>query len=167
MDNDAKKHLTGILDAFAAKQAAWKREVERKKSEHELFLERFADKVKSVIRPAMEGVSAELRSRGHETSITERQEAVTADGRVTEANIDMAIMPSGQTYPMNRRDPLSCPHITFIAGHHENKVSVYESTMMPGGGGQSGRTREYTLDQVTAEVVQSHILKVLAEAMGK
>ncbi len=49
---------------------------------------------------------------------------------------------------------------------NKNTIFVHESAMMPNIGGPSGTAGEYTLDEITAEIVQKHIVSVLARAMG-
>lgn len=164
MDDSTKKRLSGILDSFDAKRGAAKKEAERKKTEHEIFLEQFTEKAKSVIRPVMEQVAKLLESRGHNSEIREQKETIDSDGRTINAGITLTIFPLGQRprYP----DQHDCPHVAFMVNSYENKIHVHESTMMPMRGGHAGSTGEYALDKVTSELVEKHIVSVLQQAMG-
>jgi len=165
MDETTNKRLNDILDSYDAKREAAQHEAERSKTEHQQFLESFAKKASETIRPAMQDLAEQLKARGHEFEITEQQERADSDDHTQDAGITLTIYPTGQrpSYPNQR----ACPHVAFMTNSYKNSVYVRESTMMPGRGGRSGSTKEYDLDQITPKVVYEHILKVLAEAMGK
>ena len=165
MDETTNKQLTDILDSYEAKRVAAQQKLEQEKTEHELFLEDFTRLATSTIRPAMEEISEQLKKRGHEFEITEQQESIGSEGRTHNAGITLMIYPNGQRsrYPNER----NTPHIGFMTHSYKRNVYVYECTMMPGRGGRAGSAREYELNQITTQVIHDHILKVLAEAMGR
>lgn len=163
MKDSHKAQLGEILSAFDAKRAAVKKETERRKTAHELFLEAFAEKTKSVIRPAMEELAIALRERGHDAEIVEQAESSDAQGRVQNARVTLSIFPLGER-PRHSNE-LDVPHVAIIANSHSDDVYVHQSTMMPGRGGQAGSEGKYTLDSITADLVQQLTLKVLAQAM--
>ena len=165
MDDSTKKRLTSILDSFDAKRDAAKKDTERKRTEREIFLDKFAEKVKAVIRPAMEQVAELLKARGHNSEITEQMEAIDSDGRARNAGITLTIFPLGVRPPYPNEH--ACPHIAFMVNSYESKIYVHESTMMLTRGGQSGSAGEYDIDKVTPELVEQHIVSVLQQAMGK
>jgi len=51
--------------------------------------------------------------------------------------------------------------------HDQNKVEIVESNRMPAGGlcGGSDSGKQYSVHEITTEVVYSHVIKVLREAM--
>lgn len=164
MDDSTKKSLNSILDSFDAKREADRKKAERKKTEHEIFLEQFTEKAKSVICPALEQVAEILKSRGHNSEIREQKEGVDLEGRAINAGITLTIFPLGQ-HPRYPSQP-DCPHVAFMVKSYENKIYVHERTMMPIRGGHAAIAGEYTLDKVTSELVEKHIISVLQQAMG-
>ncbi len=52
------------------------------------------------------------------------------------------------------------PSVSFIATRYNKKICVHESTMSPGSGGQSGKAGEYTIDQITIDLIHQKIMKV-------
>ena len=164
MKDNNKSKLSQILGAFEANRAAAKKETDRLKTEHELFLEAFAEKARSVIRPAMEDVAEQLRAGGHGAAIVEQLETRDDQGHAHNAGITLSMFPLGEKpgYP-NEHD---CPHVAVMANAHSNSVYVHESTMMHGRGGHAGGAGEYLLEQISTDLVEQHILKVLSEAMG-
>jgi len=166
MDEKTKKTLDGILDVYETKQEAAKKETERRKTERELFLDRFSEKARTVIRPHLQQVGTLLKDRGHDFEILEQQEEIERDGkRKTNAGVTLSIFPKGERpqYPNEH----GCPRVGFVVSPHSNKIYVHESTMMPNSGGQSGGTGEYDLDAITPAVIDKHIVSVLFRAMGK
>lgn len=155
--------LGKILDAFDDNQKKSQEVAARIKSEHETFLEGFTKIAKTIIRPAMEALLAELKERGHDGRIEEEAENRERDGKTRNAYIALNIYPKGK----RSSQPHDTPRISFWADSHKPEISVHECTMMPGRGGSSGSYGKYTLDQITAEIVEQHVVKVLAQAMGK
>ena len=163
MKPSTQKHLTGILNGFDANQDANKKETARRNGEHEAFLMQFAAKAKSVIRPAMEAVGELLKTRGHDYEIRERDETREDDGRQQNALIEFRVYPKGQRPSYS--DEHHCPHVT-LAADGKNKIQIYESTMMPDRGGSAGGAGEYDLQEITAAVVEKHIVTVLEKAFA-
>lgn len=165
MDEQTKKTLGQILDVFDAKQEAAKQAAVRQKTEREIFLDSFYRKITSLIRPHFEEIGASLKSRGHEFEIAEEKEAFEGSGKLkTRAGVSLSIYPNGvRPGYANRND---CPRIGFYADSYKTSVNAHECTMMPGRGGQAGGAGEYSLDSITSDIIDKHVISVLSKAMG-
>ncbi|MGQ0679673.1 MAG: hypothetical protein ACT4OM_08485 [Actinomycetota bacterium] len=158
------KSIEAILEAYEKQQQIARREMERRKVEREGFLAEFAGKVAIVIRPVMEQTGALMERSGHEFQIVEQQEGERPGHRRTNAAIKLTIFPNGER-PRDTQQ-IGWPHVAFIVSSNRNTVMAHESAMMPGTGGPFGTAGEYSIGQIDEQVVQQHILNVLAQAMG-
>jgi hypothetical protein len=163
MEGRSRSSIEAILEAYESHQRAVRLEMERKAVEREAFLVDFQVKVRSVIRPVMEQVGELLVRAGHEFDIVEKEAAAQAR-RAANAVITLVIFPEGERPRTD--EPVGWPHIAFLAHPSKNTVIVHESAMMPGIGGPAGTAAEYPLEGVTAQIVENHIVDVLARAMG-
>lgn len=167
MDGRAAKSIEAILDEYNKKQRAARLEMELRKAQREEFLSNFAGRIQSTVRPVMEEAAELLKRSGHDYEIIENSDGLQADGKTLNAAIVLAIFPDGvrPTDPRNN-DQSGWPHIAFFVNPNKNTIIVHESAMMPNLGGPAGTAGEYTLDQITGDIVQKHIVSVLARAMG-
>ncbi len=163
MEGRSRNSIEAILEAYGSYQRAVRLEMERKSAEREAFLVDFQVKARSVIRPVMEQVGELLIRAGHEFDIIEKEAAAQAR-RAANAVITLVIFPDGERPRTD--EPVGWPHVALLAHPSKNTVIVHESAMMPGIGGPAGTAAEYPLEAVTPAIVESHIVDVLARAMG-
>jgi hypothetical protein len=165
MDGRAARSIEAILDEYNRKQRAARLEMELRKAQREEFLSNFAGRIQSTVRPVMVEAAELLKRSGHDYEIIENSDGLQPDGKTLNAAIVLAIFPEG-VRPTDPRNPdqSGWPHIAFFVNPNKNTIFVHESAMMPNIGGPAGT--EYALDEVTADVVQKHIVSVLARAMG-
>jgi hypothetical protein len=163
MEGRSRSSIEAILEAYGSHQRAVRLEMERRAVEREAFLVDFQVKARSIIRPVMEQVGELLIRAGHEFDIVEKEAAAQAR-RAANAVITLVIFPEGERPRTD--EPVGWPHVAFLAHPSKNTVIVHESAMMPGVGGPAGTAAEYFLDTVTPEIVERHIVDVLARAMG-
>lgn len=167
MDGRAARSIEAILDEYNKKQRAARLEMELRKAQREEFLSNFADRIQTTVRPVMVEAAELLKRSGHDYEVIENSDGLQADGKTLNAAIVLAIFPEG-VRPTDPRNPdqSGWPHIAFFVNPNKNTIFVHESAMMPNIGGPAGTAGEYTLDEVTGDVVQKHIVSVLARAMG-
>jgi hypothetical protein len=167
MDGRAARSIEAILDEYNRKQRAARLEMELRKAQREEFLSNFAGRIQSTVRPVMVEAAELLKRSGHDYEIIENSDGLQPDGKTLNAAIVLAIFPEG-VRPTDPRNPdqSGWPHIAFFVNPNKNTIFVHESAMMPNIGGPAGTAGEYALDEVTADVVQKHIVSVLARAMG-
>ena len=167
MEGKAARSIEAILEEYNRRQRAEKLEMELRRAERNEFLQNFSAMISAVVRPVMEEAAELLRRSGHEYEIVENPDGLQPDGRTLNGAVTLTIYPNGvrPSDPRNT-DQTGWPHIAFFVNPSKNTVLVHESAMMPGIGGPSGTAGEYSLDDITGEVVEKHIVSVLATAMG-
>jgi hypothetical protein len=133
----------------------------KKEVEEDAFLKEFERLQKDTIRPVMEDIGNQLKTRGHEYWISESEESLNSEGRVLDARISMSIFPSGFDNAKYRAE--SFPSVSFMAAKYRRKVWIHGSTMMPGRGGHGGSIDEFNAEEITSSVVEEKILEVLKE----
>jgi hypothetical protein len=167
MDGRAARSIEAILDEYNKKQRAARLEMELRKAQREEFLNNFAERIQNTVRPVMVEAAELLKRSGHDYEVIENSDGLQPDGKTLNAAIVLAIFPEG-VRPTDPRNPdqSGWPHIAFFVNPNKNTIFVHESAMMPNIGGPAGTAGEYTLDEITADIVQKHIVSVLARAMG-
>lgn len=167
MDGKAAKSIEAILEEYNRKQRAARLEMELRRAQREEFLSNFAGRIQSVVRPVMTETAELLKRSGHDYEIIENSDGLQPDGKILNAAIVLAIYPNGER-PIDPRnsDQSGWPHIAFFVNPNRNTIFVHESAMMPSMGGPAGTAGEYPLEDITAEIVEKHIVSVLARAMG-
>lgn len=173
MDGKSAKSIESILQAYDEKQRVLRQEMEARAEQRRQFLDQFAGHIQRVIRPVMEEAAELLRRSGHEYEIVENEAALQLESsaagerrRLDEA-VALRIFPNGERPTDPRNDERTgWPHVAFLVHPTKNVILVHESAMMPGVGGPSGTAGEYSLEQVTRQVAERHLISVLARAMG-
>jgi hypothetical protein len=156
--------LNAAFDKYDQQQEASRSETEKRKTEHEIYLENFRKKCKDVIGPAMEEMGKAIENRGHKYKITQEDEIIDSEGRTTAANIVFEIHPEGkQPDYINHR----FPQLSFVAGTYNKGIYSHVSTMMPNSSGLSGKNRDYKLSEITKEAVQEEIADLVTTCFGK
>ena len=141
--------LARLLDEYDARRRADLEREQRTKEEAELFLKRFAELRRDVIRPVFEAAGAMLEARGHRFSISEQEFVGGGEGRISEAGIALRITPAGIKAPLHD-DQRSLA----ITTRHYNRTVWINSGEASGAGGIAGAKGAYTLDKVTRDLVE-------------
>jgi len=149
--------LARLLDEYDARRRADLERERRTKEEAELFLKRFAELRRDVIRPVFEAAGAMLEARGHRFSISEQEFVGGGEGRISEAGIALRITPAGIKAPLHD-DQRSLA----ITTRHYNRTVWINSGEASGAGGIAGAKGAYTLDKVTRELIEKELLGFVA-----
>jgi len=149
--------LARLLDEYDARRRADLEREQRTKEEAELFLKRFAELRRDVIRPVFEAAGAMLEARGHRFSIVEQEFVGGGEGRISEAGIALRITPAGIKAPLHD-DQRSLA----ITTRHYNRTVWINSGEASGAGGIAGAKGAYTLDKVTRELIEKELLGFVA-----
>jgi len=163
-----KKRVTLQLDALMGKYkqelAETKTRQAQTKTEEDIFLNEFKLLRREIIRPVMEDIGNELRTRGHEYGISEAEELVHPKSGTQHANITMKIIPAGFDWSAYTSFQQT-PSISFFALKHDKKICVWGSNMMPGRGriGSAGPRGEFSVKEITNDVIEQEVLRVLEE----
>ena len=160
MKNDIKSKLD---TAFAKLEEAQRDAAEEKavaETKAEAFRKRFLDVRESMIRPAMEEIGQYIRSKGYDFDIT------ASDGdKNGAASIKLTIIegPRSGFYRPGANPTLPglsvhCLSEKQVVGFHENTIGNY--------GGHASGAGEFTLEQLTKDLVQDKVANVLAEMLS-
>lgn len=155
--------LGKMLDAYDTRRSADVAREKKSKDDDELFLTRFAELRRDVVRPVFEQAGAMLAERGHAFEIWEAEFGADAAGRVREAGISLHIAPAGMPAPLH-------------AGDHERSLSVttrhYNKTVWVSGGraldagGIAGAKGAYALERVDQRLIEEEVVKLVGAVMG-
>lgn len=151
LDATFQKHEATKRAAIEAKQVA--------ETKEQIFLREFMEARESIIRPAMEEIGEYVKSKGHNYEVSTEDDSPSLDSRSrsTPASIHL-------TLGDGHRPSHEFPGFSVICEKGQQKVRFHESTMWPGRGGHAGSAGEASLSEVTKDLVQEKILKVVAAA---
>ena len=153
MADHLRDELGKLLNQYDAQRLVVLAREQKVKEEDALFVAKFAELRRSVIRPAFEVAAAMLAERGHKVSIAEQEFSVDPASKITEAAISIHIVPAGtqSTVRDERGRALS------ISTRHYNK-SVWVD---------SGKPLEiskgtHPLDKIDRELVEAELIGFIA-----
>jgi hypothetical protein len=161
MKKETKSQLDVLMDKYGQRLEEAKKRQEQIKSEEDVFLSEFKRLRKEVIFPEMEDIGNHLKVRGHDYRIAEEEESLDSEGRTRDAKITINIFPAGVDRSAYR--PEDTPSISFIATRYEKKIWVHGSNMMPNRGGSAGSRGKFNVEEITSDIVEREVLKVLKE----
>lgn len=152
------------LDAIFNAHDETKKQVERKKSEREqreeAFVQSFYERRDSLIRPTFETIGEYIKAKGHKYDIEISEEQTDREGRYQPPSISIRFL-VGQD---DRRYPsLGYPRFSVICEKTSSRLRFHESTISPGRGGHAGGAGETTPSEITADLINQKVLKVLSE----
>ncbi len=136
-------------------------------AEHALRLQefdrRFHERVQDVVEPVMAKARALLHDHGVQSKIVATQRHAAADGKITPSSIafQFDVLTDAESHGF----PITTPTLSFIADPARNAVLVYEDTLLPFFGGQVGVSGHCTLDELTSETVERHLLAVARKVL--
>ncbi len=164
MRDSLKLELDALLDNYEIRKKKQQEEYRIQKREEDRFLKRFLLVREQVIKPAMQEIGELLKKRGKNNRIVEEDESVDTKGKLKEARISMFFLmrQQKQGHRLNQY-----PLVAFIATKSKKRVWVHERTIGPDRGGHSGNAGEYSLEQISMDLVQQKIMKVLRELFEK
>ena len=148
-----------MLDAYDGVRRADEQRQRRTESEGLAFLADFAELRRTVVRPVFEAAGALLKARGHDFVIAEEEFVFGADGRASEAVIRLVITPAGTASAA----PTDAPRreLAFATRQYNRTVSIMNGALPPAGSA-SGAAWGYTLAQIDTQLVEDHVLKLVA-----
>ena len=162
MADTLKDGLEKLLDAYYERRRAVLEREKKIREDDALFLERFKELRKSMIRPAFEEVGAILAARGHGFSIHEDELETSGGSEVREAGITLKIMPSGMAAPMHDDHGRSFS----ITTRHYNKTVWINAGRPLDAGGVAGSKGAHALEKVTRALVEDELLKFVAAVVA-
>jgi hypothetical protein len=161
MGEDIKSKFEAVFQKHAASKLAAAKAQDVKESKWAAFLRAFLDARETTIRPAMTEVGEYVRGNGYHYEISTVDDSISNDKnhRPISAAIRITFFTGDDRAPVG-----NFPHFTVICDKERQRVGFHESTISPGRGGHAGGVGGAPLSELTTEMVQEKIIKVLSEA---
>lgn len=147
-----------MLDKYESARRADEARKEQARNDEAAFLENFAQLRRDVVRPVFEAAGEILRSRGHGSVIRE-VEFSAADGKSTEALIELRVTPAGMEHAASADRHLQ--ELSFSTRHYNRSVCITNGAV-PRSGSLAGSQGAHTLVQINAQLVEDELLKLMA-----
>jgi hypothetical protein len=151
--DNLREELSRLLDQYDQRRQAVLAREQKVKDDDALFVARFAELRRNVIRPAFEVAAALLAERGHTASITEHEFAVAEGSKVSEASIALRVATLG-TKEENAR-------ALSVSTRHYNK-----SVLINAGKPLEGAKGTYPLEQVDRQRIEEELLRFVGEVVA-
>jgi hypothetical protein len=151
--DNLREELSRLLDQYDQRRQAVLAREQKVKDDDALFVARFAELRRNVIRPAFEVAAALLAERGHTASITEHEFAVAEGSKVSEASIALRVATLG-TKEENAR-------ALSVSTRHYNK-----SVLINAGKPLEGAKGTYPLEQVDRQRIEEELLRFVGEIVA-
>lgn len=152
------------LDAIFNAHAETKKRIEHQKSEREVreeaFVQSFYGLRDSLIRPTFESIGEYIKAKGYKYHIETSEEQTDREGRYQSPSISIRFLvgEDGRHYRSHEY-----PHLSVICEKGSSKLRFHESTMSPGRGGHAGGAGDTTPTELTADLINQKVLKVIRE----
>lgn len=148
-----RDQLSRLLNEFDERRQAVLAREQKVRDDEALFVSRFAELRRHVIRPALEVAAALLAERGHAASITEHEFAVAEGSKVSEASISLRVAPLG-TREENARA------LSFSTRHYNKTVWVNAGKPLEGAKGT------YPLDKIDRQLVEEELVRFVGAVIA-
>lgn len=150
-----------ILNRYDKKRTEAQELIEQKRTEDEMFFEDFKRVRQEIIRPVLESIGDQLRSRGHDYRIEEQEAATDTQGRPQSPLIGLNIYPSG--VERSRYRPDCTPRIAFVGQVSKKNLYSHVNTIGPEGGGAAGARDSFSLMEINTDIVEKQVLKAVGD----
>jgi len=160
MNLEDKAHLDSIMQSFKQRLATSKDAQEQSETKEAAAGADFRRVMSEVIRPAMEDIGRELKAGGHEYDIIE----VGDERSQRDARITLAVTISGVPASAYRQD-----NTVKVSFHRTGATGVtiqVDTEIKQRKTGAAGHRGHYAVSEVTTELVQKEILKVLEDVFS-
>lgn len=156
-----RETLAKLLDEYDARRRADVEREQRGRDEDALFLKRFAELRRDVIRPVLESAAEMLEQRGHRCSITEEECMQGGGSPVHEAGIALRVVPAGTKAALHQ-DQRSLS----ITTRHYNRTVWINTGEASAAGGIAGAKGAHTLERVTRQLVEDELVGFMARVLA-
>lgn len=158
MNETSKKALDAILQKHETKKQATATSNAAQQRKVDEMAERFAAIRESVIRPTMEGIGEQLRSKGHDYMISD--ELASAPDVARPRLIFHLFVDS-----YRGRDPGNQPFIQFIS--EGSNVQTHQSTNGARSGGSAGTVgNPISVDAITSDWVEEKVVAFIQKVFA-
>jgi hypothetical protein len=155
MNNENKAHLDTIMNSFKERLAKSKDAQEQRQSKEDVGYAEFKRVLSKVIRPAMEDIGNELKAGGHDYEIAE----VGDERSQRDARITLTVSISGVPTSTYRSE--NTVSISFYRTGSTTVTIQAMTEIRKHKNGVAGLRGNYAASEITTELVQKEILKVI------
>ena len=160
MTDDVGAKLDAIFNARSAREAEAARLRTEEQQRQEASLQEFLALKESLIRPTLESLAQQLNERGHKCKVYEIADGEKVGGNTKVETIGLRLL---LEVAANFRELNQYPHLTMSVNKTGRRVEFFASTMSPGRGGSSGGDGSVEYEALTAELINTKALKIIAE----
>jgi hypothetical protein len=127
------------------------------------FDRHFRERISDIVEPIMAKARALMRDHGVHAEIVVTQRRTEPDGKITPSGIafEFQVLTDAEAQGF----PVTMPTLAFIAEPGSESVLVHENSMLPFFGGHIGVVDHCTLDTLTGELVEKHLLAVAKKVL--
>ncbi|MDE2135492.1 MAG: hypothetical protein KGJ49_12965 [Alphaproteobacteria bacterium] len=160
MKDELQTKLDSVFIKHEASKAAAAQVQRIAKNKEDECLEAFAVVRHTLIGPAMKEIGEYIKAKGYtyEISVVNGGFEPGRDRREVPASIRLTFLLGDRNLP-----DYEYPGFSVICEKSRGTVLFHESTSSPGRGGHSGPAGEVKISELTKELLQERILKVIAE----
>jgi hypothetical protein len=159
MSDYLQERMGKLLDQYDEARSAARARKDQVIADEALFFQKFAELRRSIVRPVFEAAGAMLKERGHSFSIVEEEFAAQADGKSTEAAIELRVFPAGVEKPPASDDHLCA--LSFTTRHYNKMISVRNGSA-PHEGTAAGAKGAHLPARIDTQLVEEEVLKLMA-----
>ena len=164
MKKEIEQDFAAVFAAHADKQLRAQQVATEKKQQEQTFLDDFNAHCAAVIRPALDALVAYVQGNGVRAEVEETKAGTESGGAVRPASIGIYFL-IGDERLVHHGSHRDRPNFTIQCAERERKVHLFQSTIAPGRGGQSGSEGTGLLAEVTEEFIQKRVLALLKKIL--
>lgn len=159
MTHTLEKQLGTLLDQYDEARRNTQMRKDQARADERGFLDDFAARRRTVLRPLFEAAGAMLVQHGHAFSIREQEFATHPGGAVTEASITFFVAPEGLEKPPAAEENLRA--LSFTTRHY-SKAIVVRNGAAPHDNALAGAKGAYPLARIDVELAELELLKLMS-----
>lgn len=163
MADQMRETLGRMLDQYDERRRGDQARMQESRDGDALFLARFAELRRDVVRPVFEAAGALLAARGHQFHISEDDFSTDSGGKVTEAGISIQFLPAGAQSPGPADEHARSLTITT---RHYNKTVWINAGVAMNAGGIAGSKGAYPLEKITRQLVEEELVKFVGAVVA-
>ena len=164
MEEKFSGQVDQLLHRYEEHRSEYQKRLDEEAREADAFLAEFANFRANVAYPLFKTVADHLRQHGHDCELEQPDQDVSDYGRVKHAKITLTIFPAGQE--RYSRPIHEFPSLSIIALKEVQMVRIDRDVPDPRRSVPQMPRGEFKLKQLTAEIVQRELLKLLGDVFG-
>jgi hypothetical protein len=160
MDDPKYNALKEMLDRYELKQQQQIQQRDDRRIELEKFLSAYLALTESVIKPGFAEFSATLAKRGHPCTV-EMENPGNLRDILPATKITLTIFPDAATLTHGN------PSLSYTASSNQRKIAAHRCTLTSSGGVNASSVGEYSLEQLSRDVIEQHLFDLAASVFNQ